>query len=182
MGNIKIERKKFWPTVWSLFMLFVFSMFLYASILGLLKKQYDFWFDYIFVIIFLIISTIGLIYGLKYTRISLIKVLSSSPEFEMNDKEIILNDNPKYNRLPFKDMIEANVYSSRYSLLIGISFKQHSSYGLYLNNLQRKVRNIPIEKAKIIFLSLEFADIKADDLRDLINEKIEMNKAHTANK
>jgi hypothetical protein len=148
------------------------SIFLNAFALGITKWNFDFWYDFLFLLIFLILSIIIIVSVIR----GFIKIFSSFPAFEINQEEIILYHNSIYDRLPFNEMIESNVYSSQYSLIIVISFKPNSKYGNYLNDFRRKIRNISKENSKIVFLSVEFADVKANELNDKINKMIEFNK------
>jgi len=170
--NRIIKRKKFWPTVWFLFSGFGGLMFFYACIIGITKRNLEFWFDYIFLVFFLILSIIIVVFVFK----GFITIYSSFPAFEVNQKEIVVYHISKFDKLPFNEMIESKIYSTRYSLIIGISFKPNSKHGNYLSNFRRKIRNIPKEKSKILFLNMEFAEVKATELSDLINKMIEFNK------
>lgn len=176
MESIVIKKKKFWPTIWLFISGLPLLMFFSASIAGF--TQIRPWFEYIFLLIFLVLSVFGLLAVIKGFK----KVFSISPEFELNKKEIIIYDHPKYSGIEFSEMIEANVYRGRYSTMIGISFIPGSKYGKYLSDLRRIAQGVSKEKSKKIFISLEFADIEAEDLRDIINKRIEMSREENRSK
>jgi hypothetical protein len=143
------------------------GMFFIASIWGLISDRPVG--DKALSLLFFVISVLGLRACWK----TLPKFFSTNPELELTEKELIIYDHPEYNRIYFHDMIDCSVFRApRNSVMIGISVKPDAPYKSNSHRFQRWYFNVSSEKSKIIFISLEFADINPEELSRLIGLRI----------
>lgn len=166
--SLIIKKKKTKVLISLTFSGFILLMFLYASISALIKDKYDFKIDIYFTIFLLLLSLLGL----ASMIIPIKKLLSNKPEFEITEQDFIIYDNPKYERIPFSNIMACEIYKTRYTWLIGFFLKSDSALESNSKKMQKMLLKIPNKKSKVVFIGLNFAKIKPMTLKKIINDRI----------
>ncbi len=164
---MRIERKKLEGIITLIIALFGLLMFFTTSIFALFMDMPIS--EKLIFLLFFIISS----FGLYTARTPLIKIFSSNPEFELSDNELRIFDNPYFDRIPYQEMLECDIYHPPRTTLIGITLKPTSEIQSNSNKFQRLVLSVPNEKSKIVFFSLDFAKINPEDFKLTLTNKIE---------
>ncbi len=163
---MRIERKKFANIITLAIASFGLLIFLIASVYALFSEM-SIYEKFIFLFIFIVFSAV--LYGI---RIPLTKILSSNPEFELLENELLIFDNPYFDKIPYNEMLECDIYYPPRTTLLGITLKSTSEIESNSYRFQRLLLNVPEKRSKIVFLSLEFAKINPDDLKNLLKKRI----------
>ncbi len=164
-----IEKKKLSPGLLTVFLSFVFLMFLIAGITGLIQNAYKFNLEFYFSLLFIALS----LWGIKKLVWSWGKLFSNSPEFEIDGYGLIVYDTlPRYSKIPFSDITGCDIFRVREEMKIGIFLKSDSSVEGNITKRQRSVFDVPHEVHDVVILRLDFTDIDPYKFKDIINDRI----------
>lgn len=166
---MEVRRKKAFNLIITVAILPAIIMFFAASTYGIFTRSS--FLEKLFCLVFLAISVVGL----RSFFFSLSKIFSIYPEFELTKDTLLIYDNPHYDKIPFSEMLGCKTYyPPKSSGMIGISIKPDSKIVGNSNIIKDFIYNLS-KDSKMVFLSLEYADIDHEYLVDLIKQKIAEN-------
>ncbi|UZR93460.1 hypothetical protein [Chondrinema litorale] len=120
--------------------------------------------------IFLITVSITLLRKLYFHAL---KIFSPHPEFEFTKHDFLIYDNSKYNKIPYEDITNCQLFpSNQKAAELLIFLKLNSKIRGNITEDNEEYYKIPSTK-KVVRLSLVFADIKPEKLVELIKERID---------
>ncbi|UZR93468.1 hypothetical protein [Chondrinema litorale] len=121
-----------------------------------------------FYLVFIWLAFMGIRSNYRY----LLKIFSSNPEFELTENELIIFDNPKYDSIPFSEIIDCTLlYPSKAPNQLFLILKPDSDIIGNTNKIINRIR-FTSSNYEAVRLSLGFADIKPEKLLELIKERI----------
>jgi len=98
------------------------------------------------------------------------KLFSNKPELIITKDYIQVFDNPKFDKIPFNDIMGLDIIDGKSASFLRIYLLESTKV---YSKVNRRSYNINLNVPKVAFININFADIPHDKLKRIIYERIE---------